>query len=76
MIEQVTASYLAFLLKEMQGDAKVIDNPWVYGPVFPFLLYAVYMGIKWYLLLAPLTLPITTFMVFREAAKTPKFWKN
>ncbi len=57
-MREVLASYLAFLLSEMQKDAAVIDNPWVYLPIAPFCLYAVYMAVKWFLLLAPVSLPL------------------
>ena len=69
--------YAALLLAQMEADAKVLSNPWVYGTVFPFCLYAVYMGVKWYLLLAPITIPLTTFMVLRaDPSKAKSLWKN
>jgi len=77
MITQHIASYMAFLLTEMERDAKVLDTPWVYCTMLPFLLYAVYMGFKWYLLLAPITIPLTTFMVLRaDPSKAKSLWKN
>lgn len=72
------ARYMAFLLTQMEADAKVLNTTWVYCTVFPFLLYAIYMGVKWYLLLAPITIPLTTFAVFRadNTAKAKGLWKN
>lgn len=71
------ASYMAFLLAQMEADAKVLNTTWVYCTVVPFFLYAVYMGVKWYLLLAPITIPLTTLMVFRaDPSKAKGIWKN
>lgn len=77
MIVQHIASYMAFLLAQMEMDAKVLNNPWVFCTVAPFFLYAIYMGVKWYLLLAPITIPLTTFMVLRaDPSKAKGIWKN
>jgi hypothetical protein len=32
--------------------------------------------LKWYLLLAPLTVPLTVWLVLREPPKAEKLWKN
>lgn len=76
MITKSIADYLAFLLVEMRADAKVLDAPWVYCTVIPFCLYATYMGVKWYLLLAPITIPVTTCLAFWQAPKAKKLWNN
>lgn len=77
MITQHIASYMAFLLAQMEADATVLNNPWLFCTVVPFFLYAFYMGLKWYLLLAPLTVPLTTFMVLRaDTSKAKWLWKN
>lgn len=78
MISETLAAYAALLLAQMQHDAAVLSTPWVYCTVVPFCLYAIYMGVKWYLLLAPITIPLTTLMVFRgtEPSKAAKLWKN
>lgn len=67
--------YAAFLLAEITKDARVLDNPWVYCTVFPFALYLVYMGFKWYMLLAPVTIPLTVFFGFRQPS-IAWLWKS
>lgn len=62
MITEQVASYLALLVAEMRKDAVVLDNPWVVWTFVPFFLYAFYMVVKWYLLLAPLTIPLTLLL--------------
>lgn len=75
MINEQIANYMAFLLEEMRKDAAVLDTPWVYCTVIPLCLYGVYMGLKWYLLLAPVTLPLT--VVFsKQATKVLPWIKN
>ena len=54
-------AYLAFLWTQFQYDWSVLSNPWVLYTVIPAIFYLVFFLIKWWVLLAPITVPITTF---------------
>jgi hypothetical protein len=74
MNEQI-AIYMAFLIEEMRRDAAVLNTPWVCYTAIPLCLYGIYMGLKWYLLLAPITVPLT--VVFsKQATKVLPWIKN
>lgn len=72
MITEQVASYLALLVAEMRKDVVVLDNPWVVWTFVPFMLYALYMVVKWYLLLAPLTIPLT--LLLQKGRKLDVAW--
>ena len=54
-------AYLAFLWEQFQYDWLVFTNPWVLYTILPAILYFLLFIVKWYILLAPITIPITTF---------------
>jgi hypothetical protein len=70
-MSEALSKYIEFLLVEMQKDAQVLDCPWVYGTVVPFALYAAYMLVKWYLLLAPVTVPLAVIVMRQSKVKLP-----
>lgn len=61
MNSQPVQEYLNFLWNQMQYDWSVFSNPWVLYTIIPALLYLLFFIVKWYVLLAPITIPITTY---------------
>lgn len=59
MNESIEA-YLAFLWTQFQYDWSVFSNPWILYTILPALGYFVFFLVKWYILLAPITIPIST----------------
>jgi hypothetical protein len=53
--------YINFLWTQMQYDWSVFTNPWILYTVIPALAYFLFFILKWYVLLAPITIPITTY---------------
>jgi hypothetical protein len=53
------AAYTAFLWEQFQYDWSVFSNPWLLYTIVPALLYLIFFVIKWYILLAPITIPLT-----------------
>jgi len=51
--------YLSFLWSQMQYDWSVFTTPWVLYTVIPAVLYLIFFYIKWWILLAPITVPLT-----------------
>jgi hypothetical protein len=51
--------YLDFLWKQFQHDWSIFTHPWVLYTVIPALLYSVFFWIKWLILLAPITVPLS-----------------
>lgn len=58
MNESIEA-YLDFLWTQLQYDVSVFTNPWVLYPVLPAILYFLFFFAKWWVLLVPITLPIS-----------------
>jgi hypothetical protein len=58
-MNETLSAYLDFLWKQFQYDWSVFTNPWVLFPVLPALLYFIFFWMKWYILLIPVTMPIT-----------------
>ena len=52
--------YIEFLWMQFQYDWSVFSNPWLLYTVIPALFYLCFFLIKWWVLLAPITVPITT----------------
>lgn len=65
--------YLNILATQAQHDAEVMSSAWMYTG-FLLVLYVVFTAFKWYVLLMPLTLPITLWGCFRS--ETQKNWRN
>jgi len=51
--------YFSFLWATFQYDWSIFSTPWVHYTVVPFLLYFIVFLIKWYILLIPVTLPLS-----------------
>jgi hypothetical protein len=51
--------YIDVLAREADRDMAVFHNAWVVYTVFPICLYIGYAILKWYILLMPITLPLT-----------------
>ena len=51
--------YLNFLWSQLQYDWSVFSNPWILYTVIPAVLYLIFFLAKWYVLLAPITVPIS-----------------
>ena len=67
------SKYLDLLVTQMQHDADALGSRWMYTGVL-LVLYVVYASLKWYVLLMPLTLPLTIWGMIRQtpsAAKKP-----
>ena len=60
-MNETIAAYLDFLWKQFQYDWSVFTHPWVLYTVIPALLYSVFFWIKWLILLAPITVPLSLF---------------
>ena len=58
--------YIAFLWSQLQYDWSVFTKPWVLYTVIPAILYLVLFFVKWYILLAPITIPISVFRMSSE----------
>jgi flagellar biosynthesis/type III secretory pathway M-ring protein FliF/YscJ len=59
MNESIEA-YLAFLWAQFQYDWSVFSNPWILYTIIPAVFYLLFFLLKWWILLAPITVPITT----------------
>ena len=58
-MNETIEDYLAFLWTQLQYDWSVFTNPWVLYTVIPALFYVVFFWIKWLVLLAPITVPLS-----------------
>ena len=58
--------YIAFLWTQLQYDWDVFTRPWVLYTIIPAILYLVIFFVKWYILLAPITIPISVFRMSSE----------
>ena len=52
--------YVAFLWTQFQYDWSVFSNPWILYTVIPAVMYLLFFILKWFVLLAPVTIPIFT----------------
>lgn len=55
----VLNEYVEFLWTQFQYDWSVFTNPWLLYTVVPAVLYLVFFCVKWWVLLVPITLPLT-----------------
>jgi hypothetical protein len=53
--------YLNFLWAQFQYDWGVFSTPWVLYTVLPAIGYLIFFFCKWYILLAPITVPISVY---------------
>lgn len=56
--------YLNLLVDQIAQDAEVLSSGWMYTGVL-LVLYVIYAVFKWYILLMPVTLPLTLWGLFR-----------
>lgn len=75
-ISDVIAKYLAFLLDQLQQDIHVISTWWVCVFVLPLCVYVVFFMIKWWMLLVPVTLPLTLWLGARNPSKVRAWFKT
>ena len=52
--------YVTFLWTQFQYDWSIFSNPWILYTVLPALAYLLFFILKWFVLLAPVTIPILT----------------
>ena len=60
MNNETVQAYLTFLWTQFQYDWSVFSNPWMLYTVVPDLFYLLFFVVKWFVLLAPVTVPILT----------------
>lgn len=79
-LEQLFNAYLAYLWGAWQYDMGVYSQWWMYVLLFiPFTFYSMFFIIKWYILLAPITITLSVVSALLEGIKMPKiiiFGKN
>jgi len=64
MIE-VLDKYANFLWERFMVDMDVLSSKWMYIPLLiPFIFYMIFFVIKWWILLFPITLPISVLKGF------------
>jgi hypothetical protein len=51
--------YLNFLWSQLQYDWSIFTKPWILYTVIPAIGYLIFFVAKWYVLLAPITVPIS-----------------
>jgi hypothetical protein len=62
-MKEVLDQYAKFLWEYFQSDMNVFGSKWTYIPLLiPFFFYCFFFMIKWYILLFPLTLPLSIIM--------------
>ena len=60
-LSPILEKYCQILVQNIEKDLEFINNPWMVFTVVPLILYTVFASIKWYFLLAPITIPIGFF---------------
>lgn len=60
-MNNIIEKYLEILLENIVKDQQMLNNPWIIFTVIPFVLYCLFAMIKWYFLLAPITIPFGFF---------------
>ena len=58
-MNETISEYLAFLWQQFQNDWVIFTDPWILYTIVPAILYLVFFVIKWYILLIPVTLPLS-----------------
>ena len=56
---EILNEYLLFLWQQFQYDWSIFTNGWVLYTVLPAVFYFIFFCIKWWILLVPLTLPLS-----------------
>ena len=73
---QALDRYLNLLVDEMQRDMLVLHDKWVVYTVVPLCLYVCYAFVKWYVLLMPVTLPMTLWLAGKPVRKPESLYKQ
>ena len=73
---QALDKYIDLLAGEAQRDATALHNPWIVYPVVPLVIYAFYAFIKWYVLLMPITMPMTLWLAGKGRKSDTTPYKN
>lgn len=68
--------YIQFLVEQLQKDMSVVYTPWVHWTIVPLFVYFAFFCLKWWMLLAPVTVPLTTWMICRDSSPKALFKKN
>lgn len=56
---EILNEYISFLWNQFQHDWSILSNPWVLYTVIPACLYLCFFVVKWWVLLVPITLPLS-----------------
>ena len=56
-MNETLSAYVGFLWEQFQYDWSWLSNPWLLG--VGHVLYLIFFTVKWMVLLAPITIPIT-----------------
>ena len=67
---EVLNEYLAFLWNQFQYDWSILSTPWILYTVLPAVSYLVFFTIKWWVLLVPVTLPVTILSGYFNTDRT------
>jgi len=65
--QEVLDAYVSFLWSQFQYDWGWLSSPWLL--VVGHVLYLMFFMIKWMVLLAPITVPITTYTLGMRAQR-------
>lgn len=68
--------YLDLLANEAARDMAVFHTTWVVLTVVPISFYVLYCVVKWYVLLMPITLPMTIWLAGKTQNKSATTYKN
>jgi hypothetical protein len=57
---EILDKYANFLWERFMSDMDVLSSKWMYIPLLiPFIFYMIFFVVKWYILLFPITLPLS-----------------
>jgi hypothetical protein len=69
--------YLNLLVDQLLYDIHVFSQPWLYYCLLvPAAAYFAWFLVKWWVLLVPVTLPMTWYWALRKSEPRPQPWKN
>ena len=72
----VLEKYAQIIVDNIEKDQQFINNPWMVFTVIPICLYVIFASIKWYFLLAPITIPIGFFAFGMRVQNLISKWSN
>lgn len=68
--------YLDLIAAEAERDMAVFHTTWVVVTVVPITLYVLYCVVKWYILLMPVTLPMTFWLASKQKQVSNHYKNN